>query len=157
MKKIKILFGITGLILLTYLLHFASYIFLSDFYLGLSEGTEDKIVFGKYSFILGFIQSVIIFAGIVLSLKCIYGIIKQGFFTATSKKFMSWAGVIFLLSGIVSSTIDIIRLFNGAEEAAMIGSILMGVMLAILGLIILIVSDMAQTGFQLKSENDLTI
>jgi len=157
MGKIKILFGITCILVFIYLLHFGSYIVLADFYSGIAEATENELVFGKYNFVISFVQSLGVFTGLLTSLKCLYTIIKEGFFTATSKKLMNWAGLIFLFSGVVMCILDIVRFAHGGDEVAIIGIIMLDFMFTLFGFVVLIVADMAQTGYQLKSENDLTI
>lgn len=166
MKKIKLLLGIITVLILAYLLNFSSYFFLSDFYIEVANLDDISIVlgnpkssldFGTYNVIIGIIQSIFIFFGLVISFKCIYGIIKRGFFTKSSKKLMHYAGVIFLLSGIIAASLDIIRLLNNANAAISAGIILMDFLLALLGFIILIISDMSHVGFEIKKENELTI
>lgn len=157
MKKIKILLGITTLLILLYLLHFSSYFFFADHYAEIAELAENDIIFGSYNFVAGYIQSIFIFLGLVISFKCIYEIIKKGFFTKTSKKLMYFAGLIFFVLGIVNTSLDIIRLFNGVSEEIFIGILFVDLLLALLGFIILIISDMSHIGFEIKSENDLTI
>lgn len=158
MKKIKVLFGITLLLVLFFLLHFASFIFMADYYYELAKATEEQLVFGKYNFIISLIQTIGIFIGLLISLKCLYSIIKEGFFTVTSKKLMYWAGLVFFISGITMCGFDILKFSRGGgEEATMIVIIMLDFMFALFGFVVLIIADMAQTGFQLKSENDLTI
>ena len=70
---------------------------------------------------------------------------------------MSIAGYIFFFSGVLMTVLDIIRVQSGGDPNIMMGIILMDFMFALLGFIVLIIADMAQTGYQLKSENDLTI
>ncbi|WP_298322755.1 DUF2975 domain-containing protein [uncultured Dokdonia sp.] len=157
MRKIKVLFAITLFVIILFLIHFGTSIHIAEAYINQSKATEDDVIFGKYNMIIGFLVTGLIFIGLCISLKCILGILRSGFFTETSRKLMRWAGYIYLLSGISNATFDIIALINGGEEATKIGFILLDSLLAILGLIVLIVADMAQTGYQLKSENDLTI
>ena len=157
MNKLKILLTITAIGILLYVLHFVSLIYMWDYYTELYKATEDRVVFGKYSFIAGYINSVIIFIGLCLSFRCIYTIIKQGYFTELTRKLMRLAGYIFMFSGAITGIFDIIRVSNGMEESVAIGLILVDFLLTTLGLIVLIVADMAQTGYHLKSENDLTI
>ncbi|TVZ52433.1 DUF2975 domain-containing protein [Dokdonia sp. Hel_I_53] len=157
MNKLKILLTITTIGILLYILHFISLIYMWDYYTELYKATEDRVVFGKYNFIIGHVSSVIIFIGLCLSFKCIYTIIKQGFFTELAKKLLRIAGSIFLFLGVLTGIIDIVRVANEMEESVAIGIILVDFLLTIVGLIVLIIADMAQTGYQLKSENDLTI
>lgn len=157
MTKIKILLGIIALLIVVYTLHFLSYFFLADYFAEISKSTESKIVFGKYNLVIGLIQSIFIFFGLTISFKCIYEIIKSGFFTRISKKFMYVAGIIFLFSGLVAVSLDIVRIFNGGDEGTLIGILLMDFLLTLIGFIILIISDMSRIGFEIKSENELTI
>ncbi|WP_299212431.1 DUF2975 domain-containing protein [uncultured Dokdonia sp.] len=157
MVKIKILLGIITLLIVVYILHFLSYFFLADYFAEISKSTESKIVFGKYNLVIGLIQSIVIFFGLIISFKCMYEIIKRGFFTKTSKKLMYVAGIIFLFSGLVALSLDSIRLFNSANQGTLIGILFMDFLLALIGFIILIISEMSCIGFEIKSENDLTI
>ena len=157
MNKLKILLTITAIGILLYVLHFISLIYMWDYYTELYKATEDRVVFGKYNFIIGYVNSVILFIGLCLSFKCVYTIIKQGYFTELVRKLMRLAGSIFLFSGVITGIFDIIRVANEMEESVAIGIILADFLLTIVGLIVLIIVDMARTGYQLKSENDLTI
>ncbi len=168
MIKIKILLGFITLLILVYLLHFMSYIFFQDthieitsvedvtFYLGNPQSND---ISGSYT-IFGLIQSILIFSGLVISFKCIYGIIKNGFYTSSSKKLMHYVGLAFLCSGIIAISQDGIRFFGNTEnfiQLILIGTILMDFILVFIGFIILIISDMSRIGFEIKSENELTI
>lgn len=160
MKKIKILFGLILLLIFSYTLGIIQSITQPNVYKIMAEARQSDIVFGEYSFLMGKILTVFIFAGLIISLKCIYEILKKGFFTAVSKKLMRNAGYIFLFVGIISGVLDIINLFAGSlsnQTQALINDIIIWLTIGLLGFIILIIADMAQTGYLLKSENDLTI
>lgn len=169
MTKIKILLGIISLLTLISLLHLTSYIFFKDssiqiasirdvtIYLGNAQSSSTP---GNYNSVLELTQSIFLLSGLLLSFKCIYDIIKSGFFTSNSKKLMHYAGLIFLCSGIIAISYDSVRLFGNTEnllQITIIVSIFTDFLLTVIGLIILIISDMSRIGFEIKSENDLVI
>lgn len=158
MIKLKFLFGIILLLILVYVLHFASYVFLADHYNSLIDATAEKLVFGRFNFMITFFQSLIVFLGILLSAKCVFNILKNGFFSELSKRQMNWSGSIFIFSAIIAFVMDGMRLHSQLGDDGIFTSILLlDCLLGIVGLIILIIADMAQIGFRLKEENDLTI
>ncbi|WP_162533613.1 DUF2975 domain-containing protein [Dokdonia sp. Dokd-P16] len=121
------------------------------------NSVDDQLVYGSYNkYILSF-QNLVIFSGLLVSIKCLQEIIKHGYFTESSKKLMRVAGYIFFFSGVLMTVLDIIRVQSGGDPNIMMGIILMDFMFTLLGFIVIIIADMAQVGFRLKSENDLTI
>ncbi len=157
MGKIKILFGVIVLLLFGYTLGIIQSVILFQDYQIMVDARKSEIVFGEYNFLIDKILIIIIYAGLIISLKCNYEILKKGFFTTTSKKLMRNAGYIFLFVGGISVVLDCIRLFGGNLRQILLSNIMIGLLVGLLGFIILIIADMAQTGYQLKSENDLTI
>ncbi len=155
MRKIKILFGFCLTILVLGLIGLITNFIVG--YDGLIAHTENQIVFGVYNFYIGWLLSLCIFFGIGLGAKSLYNIIVSGFFTNDAQKLLIWVGYIFLITGNLSIIMDIIRLTAGGSRDILIYSILMNGMLSLFGFIILIIADMTQVGFKLKSENDLTI
>lgn len=119
--------------------------------------TGKDLVFGSYNMYISDAQSLLIFIGLIVSILSLKSIIKEGYFSINAKKLMSIAGYIFFFSGVLMTVLDIIRVQSGGDPNIMMGIILMDFMFALLGFIVLIIADMAQTGYQLKSENDLTI
>lgn len=157
MKKIKILYLVSILTAIFYLIGALSNFIFFDNIRAAMNSVDDQLLFGSYNkYILSF-QSLVIFSGLLVSIKCLQGIIKHGYFTHSSKKLMRVAGYIFFFSGVLMTVLDIVRLKSGGDPNTMIGIIVMDFMFALLGFIVLIIADMAQTGYQLKSENDLTI
>ena len=157
MGKIKILFTVIVLLLFGYTLGIIQSITQLNNYQILAEARKSELIFGEYDFFIYKILTIFIYAGLIISLKCIYEILKKGFFTTTSKKLMTNAGYIFLFVGVISGVLDVIRLFAGNPTQALINDMIIWLTIGLLGFIILIIADMAQIGFQIKSENDLTI
>lgn len=156
MSKIKILLGIIMLLTLVPLLHLTSYFFFE----GSSIQIKDVTIYLGNPQSIELIPSIFLLSGLLISFKCTYDIIKSGFFTNNSKKLMYYAGLIFLCSGIIAISYDSFRFFNNTEsllQMIIIVSILTDFLLAIIGFIILIISDMSRIGFEIKSENELTI
>ncbi len=157
MKKIKILFGLILLLTFSYTLGIIQSISQPNIYQIMAQSSKSDLVFGDYSFLIGKILTIFIYAGLIISLKWINEILKKGFFTTTSKKLMRNAGYLFLFVGVITGVLDIIRLYAGNPTQALINDVIIWLTIGLLGFIILIIADMAQTGYQLKSENDLTI
>lgn len=168
MKKIKLLLIIITLLTFFPLLHLASNIFFEDsikiahikdvtIYLGDSQSRD---LSGSYNTILELILSIFLLFGLLLSFKCIYDIIKSGFFTRNSKKLMYYAGFIFLCLGLISTAYHSIQFFESTENLTQLmifGAILTDFLLTLIGFMTLIISDMSHIGFEIKSENELTI
>jgi len=156
MKKIKILYAVSILIAI---FNFLGYIFFyttPEIY-NAHKSVEDELTFGSYNLYINVVQSIAIFIGIFLSIKCLHTIIRSGFFTQASKKFMQQAGYVFFISGLIMIILDIIRLIDSDGSIAVMWIVLFDFIFTLFGFVVLIVADMAQTGYQLKSENDLTI
>ena len=157
MSKLKILFAVIALLLFGYTLGIIQSVILFQDYQIMVDARKSEIVFGEYNFLIDKILIMFIYAGLIVSLKCNYEILKKGYFTTTSKKLMKYAGYIFLFVGVISVVLDCIRIFAGNLRPILFSNIMIGLLVGLIGFIILIISDMAQTGYQLKSENDLTI
>ncbi|AWH73984.1 hypothetical protein DCS32_07380 [Dokdonia sp. Dokd-P16] len=157
MKKIKILYLVSMLTAIFYLIGALSNFIFFDNIRAAINSVDDQLVYGSYNkYILSF-QNLVIFSGLLVSIKCLQEIIKHGYFTESSKKLMRVAGYIFFFSGVLMTVLDIIRVQSGGDPNIMMGIILMDFMFTLLGFIVIIIADMAQVGFRLKSENDLTI
>ena len=157
MNKLKILFSVIVLLLFGYTLGIIQSITQLNNYQLMVDARKSEIIFGEYDFFIDKFLILFIYAGLIISLKCNYEILKKGFFTTISKKHMKYAGYIFLIVGTISAILDSIRLFGGNLRGVLLSNILIGLLVGLLGFIILIIADMAQNGYQLKSENDLTI
>jgi len=158
MRKIKILFAFSIFIIVAYFL--GSILNTIMFFIE-SPITKDlhkeDIIFGSYSFLATTILSYIIILGIFFCSKCLYKIIKNGYFTVASNQLMKTAGYIFLSMGILSMVLDLIRFLNNSNKELFTSHISLDIMLFIFGFIVLSIADMVQVGFKLKYENDLTI
>jgi len=157
MNKLKILFGIIALLLFGYTLGIIQSIILLDNYQLIVDARKSEMIFGEFDYFIDKLLIISICAGLIICLKCIYEILKKGFFTTISKKHMKYAGYIFLIVGTISAILDSIRFFAGNLRGVLLNNILIGLLVGLLGFIVLIIADMARTGYQLKSENDLTI
>lgn len=157
MKKIKILYIATILMAILYIIGYSTTFIVT----GRASSDYDYIgkdlVFGSYNIYISDAQSLLIFIGLIVSILGLKNIIKEGYFSKNTKILMKIAGYIFFFSGAVMTVLDIIRLKSGGDPNIMMGIILMDSMFILLGFIVLIIADIAQTGYQLKSENDLTI
>lgn len=157
MKKIKILYVATILMAVMYIIGYLT----TFIVLGRTSGnyiyTGQNLVFGSYNMYISDAQSLLVFIGLIVSIFSLKEIIKEGYFSINAKKLLKIAGYIFFFSGVLMTVLDIIRLKSGGESFTMFNIVLMDFMFILLGFIILIIADMAQTGYQLKSENDLTI
>ncbi|AEE18908.1 Protein of unknown function (DUF2975) [Dokdonia sp. Hel_I_63] len=157
MKKIKILYVATIIMAVMYIIGYLTTFVVLSRASANNVYTGKDLVFGSYNMYISDAQSLLIFIGLIVSILSLKSIIKEGYFSINAKKLMSIAGYIFFFSGVLMTVLDIIRVQSGGDPNIMMGIILMDFMFALLGFIVLIIADMAQTGYQLKSENDLTI
>ena len=157
MKKIKILYVATIIMAVMYIIGYLTTFVVLSRASANNVYTGKELVFGSYNMYMNDAQSLIIFIGLIVSILSLKSIVKEGYFSINAKKLMSIAGYIFFFSGVLMTVLDIIRVQSGGDPNIMMGIILMDFMFALLGFIVLIIADMAQTGYQLKSENDLTI
>ena len=157
MKKIKILYVATILMAIMYIIGYLTTFIVIGRASGSYVYTGNHLVFGSYNMYISDTQSLIIFIGLIVSILSLKNIIKEGYFSINAKKLMKIAGYIFFFSGVLMTVLDIIRIKSGGDPNIMMGIILMDFMFILLGFIVLIIADMAQNGYQLKSENDLTI
>jgi hypothetical protein len=157
MKKIKILYVATIIMAVMYIIGYLTTFVVLSRASANNVYTGKDLVFGSYNMYISDAQSLLIFIGLIVSILSLKSIIKEGYFSINAKKLMSIAGYIFFFSGVLMTVLDIIRVQSGGDPNIMMGIILMDFMFALLGFIVLIIADMAQTGYQLKSEHDLTI
>lgn len=157
MKKIKILYVTTILMAIMYIIGYLTTFIVIGRASGNYVYTGKELVFGSYNMYMNDAQSLIIFIGLIVSILSLKSIVKEGYFSINAKKLMSIAGYIFFFSGVLMTILDIVRLKTLEDPSLMIGIVLMDFMFTLLGFIVLIIADMAQIGYQLKSENNLTI
>jgi len=157
MKKIKILYVATIIMAVMYIIGYLTTFVVLSRASANNVYTGKDLVLGSYDMYISDAQSLLIFIGLIVSILSLKSIVKEGYFSINAKKLMSIAGYIFFFSGVLMTVLDIIRVQSGGDPNIMMGIILMDFMFALLGFIVLIIADMAQTGYQLKSENDLTI
>lgn len=157
MKKLKIIYVATILMAIMYIIGYSTTFIVIGRASGNYVYTGKELVFGSYNMYMNDVQSLIIFIGLIVSILSLKSIVKEGYFSINAKKLMSIAGYIFFFSGVLMTILDIVRLKTLEDPSLMIGIVLMDFMFTLLGFIVLIIADMAQIGYQLKSENDLTI
>lgn len=157
MIKLKILFAIVLLLCILYVSHFATYYFMWDHYQSLYKATEDQIIMGRWNHVISLVGSLIIFFGLVSGLVALSNIIKEGYFTPKSKKWMLVSGYLLLVVAVLSFIMDAYRLSATPKEITIITTIMLDFVLCILAIIILIAAEVVNKGVLLQQENDLTI
>ena len=160
MKKIKILhWFIIGLIVV-YIIHFLTTIYLTLYppnFMDFGEEFYDKFIFGYYTQFVGLAFSVIIFVSFFFMQKGLRLTIKKGFFNQSSSGKFKVAGKLFLISGVLSLIWDVTLLIYSKGEIHFVSVIMSDILLLLIGFGLLIIADFITNGNTIQQENELTI
>lgn len=157
MRKIKIIFIILVLIIIITIGSYTPYFTVPDYFQSQLNISKNQFILGEWDFFLNILFSLIILSGHILAAYGTLTIIITGGYWSMSKKVIHSAGVIYLICGIVLFILDLTRILHSVDTASLIYLIIVDFILILFGLITLIISDISQTGYILKKENDLTI
>lgn len=156
MKKIKIMHGFLKIFNIMLAFGMINYLRMPFFKMPWETTENLNAVMGPslVSFYTNMIFGCVFFIGLILVQKSLYYIIKTGYFNQKSTLLLKKVGFIF----IISSIIDIIRFaFNTSTFYQKFNNIAVEIFILIVGVGILIFSDVMKKGNDLKTENDLTI
>ena len=152
MKKIKILHGFLVMLILLYVTHFYTTLFIMPNFVDIFENK----IFGVSQFYLEFGFSILLFLGLIFTQISLFFVIKKGYFNYKSTMLFKRGGILILISGLLNLILGI-ALFWSNKEDVYINNILRAFPIVLIGFGLIIISDFLKKGNQLKSENDLTI
>lgn len=156
MKKIKILHGFLKVCNIMFVFGMINYLRMPFFKLPWETTKILKDFMGPslVDFYRNMLFGCIFVIGLILIQKSLYYIIKTGYFNQKSALLLKKAGFVF----IITSVIDIIRFaFNTSAFYPKFNTIAVEIFILIVGVGILIFSDIMKKGNDLQEENDLTI
>lgn len=156
MRKIKILHGFLKVFNIMFVFGIINYLRMPFFKLPweTTKNLGNFIGPSLGAFYRNMLFGCIFVIGLILIQKSLYFIIQTGYFNQKSALLLKKAGLVF----IISSVIDIIRFaFNANAFHQKFNNITVEIFILIMGVGILIFSDVMKKGNDLKNENDLTI
>lgn len=159
MKKIKFLNGLVIILIIIYVLHFVTNIYLTFFtphFMNFSDEFYKKFIFGYYTQFVGLIFSVITFIGLFFIQQGLKTTIKEGFFNKKSSFKFKTGGQLFLISGVLSLVFDLSLVYYSVS-ISLFESLGQDFLLIMVGFGLFVFADVIQNGNILKQENELTI
>lgn len=154
MKKIKILHGFLVALIMLYIAHFYSLIFIMPKVL--PDSIYEKTLFGYSTYYIEVCFSIIFFIGLIFTQRSLYFIIKKGLFNIKSAQLFKTGGFLLVISGFLVFVFGLFSIISTKNELY-INRILQSIPILIIGFSLIIFSDFIKKGGVLKQENDLTI
>ncbi|WP_298237571.1 DUF2975 domain-containing protein [uncultured Algibacter sp.] len=159
MKKINFLNGFVKILIIVFMIHFVTSIYLTFFapdFINISDEFHKNSIFGYYTQFMTLTFSIITFIGLIFIQRGLGITIKNGFFNKGSGLKFKTAGKLFLISGVLSLIFDLMIAYQ-SENIVLFGNLGLNLLLMIVGFSLHIISDIIQNGSLIKQENDLTI
>ncbi|RSK41688.1 DUF2975 domain-containing protein [Mangrovimonas spongiae] len=158
MKKVKILYTVIFISIVLYIIHFIMNTFLMYYkpeFLNFPKTFYSQFIFGYYTQFVSLFFSILTFIALFYVKSGLGVIIKEGFFNAKCSKQFKISGNIFLITGSLSFLWYLLLLFYSKGKMPISGA--SDVLLIIIGLGMLVITDIVKNGHLIKKENDLTI
>lgn len=152
MKYIKIILVFASIMILIYLLHFITSLFIHNMY-----QYVDPNSFQKYGYFISFAIELIMFIALIFMVIELFKVIKNGDFNLSSAKPLRFGGILFILVGILDIIYCVSSSIIDNNPEIWMQRVFTDFLLMTLGIIGLIVLDVIKKGALLKTENDLTI
>ncbi|AUC83101.1 DUF2975 domain-containing protein [Lacinutrix sp. Bg11-31] len=160
MKKIKILHWFVITLIVIFIIHFLTNMYLTFYtpgFMNFGDEHYSQFIFGYYTQFVGLTFSILSFVALFFLRKGLGVTIKKGFFNKNSSKKFKIAGKLFLVSGVLSLLWDFTLLIYSKGEILFVGSIISDILLLLIGFGLLIIADFITNGNTIQQENDLTI
>lgn len=156
MKKIKIAHGFLKVFTVLFALGMINYLRMPFFKFPWENFDNLKEVMGAdlVSFYTSMLLGSFFVLGLFLIQKSLYHITKIGYFNERSALLLRKSGLVF----IISSVLDALRIaFNNSDFDQKLNNIAVTIFIFMVGIGVLLLSDMMKKGIIIKNENDLTI
>jgi len=158
MRKLKFLNVFVIVLIIIYIIHYLTTVYLEFFtnFLDSYKAVSENFVFGYYTQYVGMIISILTFIGLFFIQKGLSTTIKNGFFNQSNATKFKIAGQLFLVSGVLSLIFEALLFYN-SQEITFIPKLGQNLLLIIISYSLFIIADIIIKGSLIKQENDLTI